>query len=95
MQPTAAVATAAASSLSLTPLRRLAIASTTTCAKEASAYGKCIVATYADVHKDKCKAEFDKFGACLRQTVVVFALEIPPHPSPRNSPLHFSSSAPP
>ncbi|KAI0000346.1 hypothetical protein BJV77DRAFT_934504, partial [Russula vinacea] len=52
-----------------TPLRRLANASVTTCAKEASDYGKCIVATYADVHRDTCKAEFDKFGACLRQTV--------------------------
>lgn len=68
MHPTRAVA-ASASSTAATPLRRLAIASTTTCAKEASDYGKCIVATYTDVHKDKCKAEFEKFGACLRQTV--------------------------
>ena len=58
-----------ASSTGATPLRRLAIASTTTCAKEASEYGKCVVATYTDVHKDKCKAEFEKFGACLRKTV--------------------------
>jgi hypothetical protein len=65
MQPTSAVA----SSTAATPLRRLAIASTTTCAKEASVYGKCIVASYTDVHKDKCKAEFEKFGACLRQTM--------------------------
>ncbi|KAH9083359.1 hypothetical protein EDB83DRAFT_2253966 [Lactarius deliciosus] len=60
---------AASSSTAVTPLRRLAIASTTTCAKEASDYGKCIVATYTDVHKDMCKAEFEKFGACLRQTM--------------------------
>lgn len=58
-----------ASSTAATPLRRLAIASTTTCAKEASEYGKCVVATYTDVHKDKCKTEFEKFGACLRKTV--------------------------
>lgn len=61
--------TSASSTTATTPLRRLAIASTTTCAKEATDYGKCIVATYTDVHKDRCKAEFDRFGACLRQTV--------------------------
>ncbi|KAI0314093.1 hypothetical protein OF83DRAFT_1032275, partial [Amylostereum chailletii] len=51
------------------PLRRLALHSTTTCATQASAYGKCILDTYTDVHKDICKAEFDKFGTCLRQAV--------------------------
>ncbi|KAH9961607.1 hypothetical protein BC827DRAFT_1203190 [Russula dissimulans] len=66
MQPTVV----AAASLSTTkPLRRFAVASTATCAKEASDYGKCIVATHTDVHKDICKAEFDKFGACLRQAL--------------------------
>ncbi|KAF8502362.1 hypothetical protein F5888DRAFT_1188647 [Russula emetica] len=70
MQPTALAAVLVSSSTSVaTPLRRLAVASTTTCAKQASDYGKCIVATHTDVHKDTCKAEFDKFGACLRQTV--------------------------
>ncbi|KAI0297193.1 hypothetical protein BC826DRAFT_1002940 [Russula brevipes] len=67
MQPT--VAAAASSTAAATPLRRLAIASTTTCAKEASNYGKCIVATYTDVDKHTCKAEFERFGACLRQAV--------------------------
>ncbi|KAI0074166.1 hypothetical protein K474DRAFT_1573434, partial [Panus rudis PR-1116 ss-1] len=52
-----------------TPLRRLAVASTTTCATQASAYGKCILATYTDVRKDACKDEFAKFGACLREAV--------------------------
>ncbi|KAI6134488.1 hypothetical protein EDD17DRAFT_1492649 [Pisolithus thermaeus] len=53
----------------VTPLRRLAIHSTTTCSAEATAYGKCILATYADVRKDVCKREFEKFGQCLRQAV--------------------------
>ncbi|KAI8993909.1 hypothetical protein BD414DRAFT_394563, partial [Trametes punicea] len=52
-----------------TPLRRLALHSTTTCAAVASAYGKCILATYTDVQKDACKEEFAKFGACLREAV--------------------------
>ncbi|KAI0267155.1 hypothetical protein BC834DRAFT_969171 [Gloeopeniophorella convolvens] len=66
MQPTALAASAAGTT---TPLRRLAIASTTTCAEHATAYGKCIVATYTDVRQDICKAEFEKFGACMRQAM--------------------------
>jgi len=54
------------------PLQRLAIHSTTTCAGQASAYGKCILATYTDVRKDACKEEFAKFGQCLREAVRVF-----------------------
>ncbi|KAI0745344.1 hypothetical protein C8Q76DRAFT_28092 [Earliella scabrosa] len=61
MQPTTTAAT--------TPLRRLALHSTTTCSAAASAYGKCIVATYTDVHKDSCKKEFAAFGACMRNAV--------------------------
>lgn len=61
MQPSTNAAT--------TPLRRLALHSTTTCSATASAYGKCILATYTDVHKDTCKEEFAKFGACLREAV--------------------------
>lgn len=64
-------ATAAAANAS-TPLKRFAYASTTTCATQASEYGKCIVATYTDVRKDACKAEFEKFGACLRAAVRVW-----------------------
>ncbi|KAJ3758205.1 hypothetical protein EV361DRAFT_836246 [Lentinula raphanica] len=53
------------------PLKRLAVHATTTCAEQASVYGKCILATYTDVRKDICKAEFDKFGRCLREAVRV------------------------
>ncbi|KIJ61337.1 hypothetical protein HYDPIDRAFT_60225, partial [Hydnomerulius pinastri MD-312] len=52
-----------------TPLKRLALHSTTTCSMQATAYGKCILATYTDVRKDSCKQEFEKFGQCLRQAV--------------------------
>ncbi|TBU31565.1 hypothetical protein BD309DRAFT_856206 [Dichomitus squalens] len=52
-----------------TPLRRLALHSTTTCSAAASAYGKCILATYTDVQKDSCKEAFDKFGQCMREAV--------------------------
>ncbi|KAI0342099.1 hypothetical protein BDW22DRAFT_1331204 [Trametopsis cervina] len=52
-----------------TPLKRLAMHTTTTCATQASEYGKCILQTYADVRKDACKEEFAKFGACLRTAV--------------------------
>lgn len=62
MQPATSVA-------ATTPLRRLAMHSTTTCSAAASEYGKCILATYTDVHKDTCKKEFAKFGACLREAV--------------------------
>ncbi|KIY67739.1 hypothetical protein CYLTODRAFT_352562 [Cylindrobasidium torrendii FP15055 ss-10] len=51
------------------PLRRLAVASTTTCASQASAYGKCIVATYTDVRKDTCKDDFLKFAKCVQSAV--------------------------
>ncbi|PFH51537.1 hypothetical protein AMATHDRAFT_94691, partial [Amanita thiersii Skay4041] len=52
-----------------TPLKRFALHSTTTCATEATAYGRCILATYTDVKKDICQQEFAKFGACLRKAV--------------------------
>ncbi|KAI0699567.1 hypothetical protein BC835DRAFT_1267692 [Cytidiella melzeri] len=58
-----------ASNIASTPLRRLALHSTTTCAAQASSYGKCILKTYTDVRKDACKEEFAKFGACLRTAV--------------------------
>lgn len=51
------------------PLKRLAYHSTTTCANEASSYGKCIVATYTDVKKGVCKDEFVKYAQCLRRAV--------------------------
>ncbi|KAJ7089357.1 hypothetical protein B0H15DRAFT_780046 [Mycena belliarum] len=52
-----------------TPLGRLAVHSTATCSIQATAYGKCILATYTDVTKDVCKEEFTKFATCLRQAV--------------------------
>ncbi|KAK7030759.1 hypothetical protein R3P38DRAFT_2930361 [Favolaschia claudopus] len=52
-----------------TPLKRLAIHSTSTCAAQASAYGKCILATYTDVTKDVCKEDFAKFAKCLRDAM--------------------------
>ncbi|KAI0798716.1 hypothetical protein BC629DRAFT_1734173 [Irpex lacteus] len=55
-----------ATTTATTPLRRLALHSTTTCATQASEYGKCILKTYTDVRKDACAEEFAKFGACLR-----------------------------
>lgn len=51
------------------PLKRLAVHATTTCASQASVYGKCILVSYTDVHKDICKDEFAKFGQCLREAV--------------------------
>ncbi|KAG2036117.1 hypothetical protein BDR03DRAFT_866781 [Suillus americanus] len=54
---------------STTPLRQLALHSTTTCSSHATAYGKCILAAYTDVRKDSCKQEFEKFGQCLREAV--------------------------
>ena len=59
----------AAAPTATTPLRRLALHSTSTCATQASAYGQCILATYKDVKKDACKAEFLQFGQCLREAV--------------------------
>ncbi|KAF8910387.1 hypothetical protein CPB85DRAFT_1221460 [Mucidula mucida] len=56
------------------PLRRLAVHSTTTCAAQATTYGKCILATYTDVRKDVCKDEFLKFSQCLREAVGVSCL---------------------
>ncbi|KAI9569592.1 hypothetical protein HD554DRAFT_2020084 [Boletus coccyginus] len=60
------------------PLKRLALHSTTTCSSQAAAYGKCIAATYSDVRKDCCKHEFEKFGQCLRQAVRPQSVHAPP-----------------
>jgi len=53
----------------LTPLRRLAYHSTTTCSAQASVYGKCILASYTDIKKDACREEFAKFSKCLTEAV--------------------------
>ncbi|OCK81193.1 hypothetical protein K432DRAFT_404037 [Lepidopterella palustris CBS 459.81] len=34
------------------------------CSAEGSVYGKCIVADYNNVHKDKCLAEFLRLKEC-------------------------------
>ncbi|KAF2020435.1 hypothetical protein BU24DRAFT_382348 [Aaosphaeria arxii CBS 175.79] len=35
------------------------------CSKEASLYGKCIVADYNNVYKDKCSVEFLRLKDCF------------------------------
>ncbi|KAI1262364.1 hypothetical protein F5Y18DRAFT_156794 [Xylariaceae sp. FL1019] len=45
------------------PIQKFAIA-VSKCSAEASIYGKCIVADYNSVHKDKCAAEFMKLKDC-------------------------------
>ncbi|GLB37484.1 putative mitochondrial respiratory chain complex I assembly [Lyophyllum shimeji] len=52
-----------------TPLKRFALHTTSTCASQASVYGKCIVANYTDVQKDMCKEEFAQFKRCLRNAM--------------------------
>ena len=51
------------------PLKRLAEASTITCAESAGLYGKCIAARYTDISKDACKAEFTTFIQCVQKAV--------------------------
>ncbi|KAF2197269.1 hypothetical protein GQ43DRAFT_475593 [Delitschia confertaspora ATCC 74209] len=45
------------------PIEKFA-AATAKCSKEGSAYGKCIVADYNNVYKDKCLTEFLKLKEC-------------------------------
>ncbi|KAH7249174.1 hypothetical protein CEP52_004729 [Fusarium oligoseptatum] len=45
------------------PIQKLAKA-VSQCSVEAAAYGKCIVADYNSVHKDKCAKEFMKLKDC-------------------------------
>jgi len=52
-----------------TPLKRLALHTTTTCASQATVYAKCIVANYTDVSKDLCKDQFLLFRDCVREAV--------------------------
>jgi len=51
------------------PIKRLAIAATATCTAPASAYGKCILASYQDTKKDMCAAEFRAFKDCVQTAV--------------------------
>ncbi|KAI1256707.1 hypothetical protein MGN70_001832 [Eutypa lata] len=45
------------------PIQKFA-AAVSQCSAEAAVYGKCIVADYNSVHKDKCAAEFMKLKDC-------------------------------
>ncbi|KAI5789741.1 hypothetical protein DFH27DRAFT_209933 [Peziza echinospora] len=46
------------------PLERFA-KSVAKCTPQASEYGKCIVADYNNVHKDKCLAQFMRLKECV------------------------------
>ncbi|KAK4455442.1 hypothetical protein QBC34DRAFT_432759 [Podospora aff. communis PSN243] len=46
------------------PIQRFAAAASK-CYAEAAVYGKCIVADYNSVHKDKCVKEFMKLKDCF------------------------------
>ncbi|KAH6910367.1 hypothetical protein BKA70DRAFT_1424910 [Coprinopsis sp. MPI-PUGE-AT-0042] len=48
------------------PIKRLAVATTVTCAPQAAVYGKCVAASYTDVKKDMCRDEFAKFKDCIK-----------------------------
>ncbi|KAK4156371.1 hypothetical protein C8A00DRAFT_12708 [Chaetomidium leptoderma] len=45
------------------PIQRFA-QSVSKCTADAAVYGKCIVADYNSVHKDKCAKEFMKLKNC-------------------------------
>ncbi|KIY46773.1 hypothetical protein FISHEDRAFT_31127, partial [Fistulina hepatica ATCC 64428] len=56
-------------SIAQSPIKRLALHSTSTCAAQAAIYGKCIVKSYTDVRKGMCQAEWDNFSSCMREAV--------------------------
>lgn len=58
----------------LRPIKQLALHVTLTCVPQAKIYGKCIVATYTDVRKDVCKAEFESFARCVQAAVSITRL---------------------
>ncbi|PSR93640.1 hypothetical protein BD289DRAFT_480954 [Coniella lustricola] len=45
------------------PIQKFATAASK-CTAEAAVYGKCIVADYNNMHKDKCAVEFTKLKNC-------------------------------
>ncbi|KAI0403028.1 hypothetical protein F4802DRAFT_599539 [Xylaria palmicola] len=45
------------------PIQKFAAAASQ-CSAEAAVYGKCIVADYNSVHKDKCAQEFMRLKDC-------------------------------
>ncbi|TQS35958.1 hypothetical protein Golomagni_03607 [Golovinomyces magnicellulatus] len=44
----------------------------TICSTEAAVYGKCIIADYNTVHKDKCLSEFLRLKDCY---IVIFTFK--------------------
>ena len=52
------------------PLKTLAKASKS-CAGQSAAYGKCIAASYHDVSKDMCQAEFAAFKDCVQVGILI------------------------
>ncbi|KAN0065353.1 hypothetical protein ACQY0O_001189 [Thecaphora frezii] len=52
--------------LDLHPVRTLASAAAQ-CAAPAKAYGTCIAASYENVDKHMCQAEFQAFKACVQE----------------------------
>ncbi len=52
----------------------------TTDERQAAVYGKCILADYDSVHKDKCKAEFMKLKDCYLVRCDAFLLCTPACP---------------
>ncbi|KAI5862250.1 hypothetical protein GGS23DRAFT_114622 [Durotheca rogersii] len=46
------------------PIQKFATAASQ-CSAEAAVYGKCVVADYNSVHKDKCLAEFLRLKECF------------------------------
>ncbi|ETS79171.1 hypothetical protein PFICI_09024 [Pestalotiopsis fici W106-1] len=53
------------------PIQKFA-AAVSQCSAEASVYGKCIVADYNSVHKDKCVKEFMQLKNCYLVTNLPF-----------------------
>jgi hypothetical protein len=52
------------------PIEKFA-AAVAKCSKESAVYGKCIVADYNNVSKDKCAAEFIKLQQCYMVRLVI------------------------
>ncbi|KIJ39454.1 hypothetical protein M422DRAFT_257774 [Sphaerobolus stellatus SS14] len=55
-----------ASTAKSSALKRLATASTVTCAGQAKTYGQCILNSYNDARKDMCAKEFGAFKDCVQ-----------------------------
>ncbi|PTB36677.1 hypothetical protein M441DRAFT_150306 [Trichoderma asperellum CBS 433.97] len=65
------------------PIQKLSTA-VAKCAAEATAYGKCIVADYNDVTKDKCAREFLRLKDCYLVHLPFLSLYFLPPLTPRD-----------